>query len=183
MKPVGITGDGWWCWCTHHHVASYSGPENQQPRTGAERAERNRRKKEELVENGCAHGILVYQNGDPVGWCQYGPRDELPRLDHNRNYQSFKDQLDVERLWRITCFVVDKNHRGTGVAGRALADALDAIRKKGGGVVEAYPVKKTDQGSNYMYSGTVSMFEKAGFKTVGPLGTGRTLTVVVRKTI
>ena len=57
------------------------------------------------------------------------------------------------------------------------------MRKKGGGLVEAYPVSKTDQGSNYIYCGTVSMFKKAGFKTITPLATGRTSTVVMRRTI
>jgi len=69
------------------------------------------------------------------------------------------------------------------MAGAGLRAALEAIRKKGGGLVEAYPVSKTDQGSNYVYCGTVSMFEKAGFKTTALLATGRTSTVVMRKTI
>ena len=69
------------------------------------------------------------------------------------------------------------------MASTALKAALESIRKKGGGLVEAYPVSKTDQGSNYLYSGTVTMFEKAGFKLVAPLGEGRTTTVVVRRTI
>ncbi len=52
--------------------------------------------------------------------------------------------------------------------------ALESIKKKGGGLVEAYPVSKTDQGSNYIYCGEVSMFENVGFKTIAPLATGRT---------
>ena len=69
------------------------------------------------------------------------------------------------------------------MASLALKAALEAIRQKGGGVVEAYPVKKTDQGANYVYSGTVSMFERAGFKVIGPFGTGRTSTVVMRRDV
>ena len=69
------------------------------------------------------------------------------------------------------------------MASAALEAALEAIKRKGGGLVEAYPVSKTDQGSNYLYSGTVAMFEKAGFKVVAPLGEGRTTTVIMRRTI
>ena len=37
----------------------------------------------------------------------------------------------------------------------------------------ALPVSKSDRGSNCICSGTVSMFEKAGFNTISSLATGR----------
>ena len=176
-------GDAWWCWCTFHHVESYSAPENAQPRTRSKTAVRNRTQKETLVKNGRAHGVIVYANREPVGWCQYGPREELPRVDHSRTYRNLATTDEKKKLWRITCFVVDKNYRKSGVASTALKAALEGIRNKGGGLVEAISVSRTDQGPGYMYTGTVSMFQKAGFKTVGPFGTGRTTTVVMRRTI
>jgi len=45
--------------------------------------ERNRRDKKTLVKQGQSHGILVYAHGEPVGWCQFGPSQELPRIDNN----------------------------------------------------------------------------------------------------
>src|SRR5881628_3872598 len=128
QKP-GI-GDAWWCWCTFHHTASFS--RDNTPRTRAERAVRNRQEKKELVGRGNSHGILVYADGDPVGWCQYGSREELPRIDSNPSYRGLAPKGDVKRLWRITCFVVDRKHRRQGVASVALKGALEAIRKKGG---------------------------------------------------
>jgi len=177
-------GDGWWCWCTYHHQLSHSLAENKQLRTRAKISVRNRREKRNLVEKEQAHGIILYAKGEPIGWCQYGSKDELPRIEDRPNYR----RLNLEngpnnKLWRITCFVVDENHRRRGVASAALEAALEAIKRKGGGLVEAYPVSKTDQGSNYLYSGTVAMFEKAGFKVVAPLGEGRTTTVIMRRTI
>jgi hypothetical protein len=41
--------------------------------------------------------------------------------------------------WRITCFFVGGTHRHRGVAGAALAGALDEIERLGGGLVESYP--------------------------------------------
>jgi len=41
-------------------------------------ATRNRREKRTLVEKGQAHGVIIYENEEPVGWCQYGPKEELP---------------------------------------------------------------------------------------------------------
>jgi ribosomal protein S18 acetylase RimI-like enzyme len=176
-------GDAWWCWCTFHHVSSFSQPENKPARTREERAVGNRREKEKLVKNDQAHGVIVYAKGEPVGWCQYGPRDELSRIDHNRNYRNLAPNDQTRKLWRITCFVVDKSYRKSGVASTALKAALESIRRRGGGLVEAIPVNKTDQGPGYMYTGTVSMFERAEFKIVGPFGSGRTSTVVMRRAI
>ena len=177
-------GDGWWCWCTYHHQLSGSSVEYKQLRSRAKIADRNRREKRALVQSGQAHGIILYADGKPVGWCQYGPKDELPRIDHRPRYRRLNlEDSSGSRLWRITCFIVHENHRGRGLAGTALQAALDSIRKKGGGLVEAYPVSKSDQGSNYRYCGTVSMFEKAGFKTVAPLREGRTSTVIMRRAL
>lgn len=139
-------------------------------KTGESRAtwiKRNRREKKALVEQGRSHGILVYAQGEPVGWCQYGLREELPRIENNPKYSS----LDTGRnktLWRITCFVVQRKYRRRGVAGAALRAALTAIRDEGGGLVEAYPIKRW--GAYAEFRGTLSMFQKEGFKIVASLG-------------
>src|SRR5215469_8022492 len=131
---------GWsHCWCMHFQRARGL-PENQQLGSRAERAVRNRRQKLELVEQGRAHGILVYANGEPVGWCQFGRREELPRIDNRRKYSGLAPD-GYEKLWRITCFVVETAHRRRGIASAALKAALEAIQRNGGGLVEAYPLK------------------------------------------
>ncbi len=178
-KP-GI-GDAWWCWCTFHHTDSFTAESTARIR--AERASMNRERKKELVEKGKAHGVIVYaEDGEPVGWSQYGPREELPRMDHSRSYRGISPRSEGS-IWRITCFVVDKKYRRRGVATAALRAVLESIKNEGGGVVEAYPVSKTDQGPGYMYAGRSSMFEKAGFKKVAHLGTGRTQTVLMRRKV
>jgi len=183
FKKPGI-GDAWWCWCTFHHVSSLSLIENEPPRARAERAVRNHREMEKLVETGESHGIIVYsKEGEPIGWCQYGSSEELPRLDHSRNYKGAPPSDETKKLWRITCFVIDRNYRRQGLATFALKAALDAITKEGGGIVEAIPVDKTDQGPGYMYTGRTSTFERAGFKAVAPFGTGRTSSVLMRKSV
>ena len=159
-------------------------PKDQWLASRAMRAVRNRREKRELVECGRAHGILVYANREPVGWCQYGLREELTRIDGSSNYRGRHRNQSRISLWRITCFVVDKKHRGRGVATVALQAALESIKKKGGGLVEAYPL--IDWGTlrlseirrrghapsfgNMSTHGTIPMFQKHGFRTVGPFG-------------
>ena len=161
-------------------------PKNKWLPTRAERGVRNRREKRELVERGCAHGILVYAKGEPVGWCQYGSKEELPRLDNSRKYRGLAPEGAPDRLWRITCFAVLKKYRERGVATAALKAALEAIRKKGGGLVEAYPITRWEPRAfgNESTHGTVSMFEKEGFKTVAPFGSTRYSShVLMRRTV
>ncbi len=165
------------CWCMYHQRARPLAV-SKQLHSRVKRAARNRQRKRELVENGRSHGILVYSKGEPVGWCQYGSREELPRLDSGRGYRRLAPEDDMKRLWRITCFVVDKKYRKRGVASAALKAALEAIRNKGGGLVEAYPI--IHWGAYAEYLGTVSMFQKQGFKIVAPFGRSN---VVMRRKI
>ena len=165
------------CWCLYNHQTGTK-PESTKTPSSAKRAASNRREKRTLVENGCSHGIIVYAGGKPVGWCQYGASGELPRIDANPGYKKLSAAGEAKRLWRITCFVVDKKHRQRGVAGTALKAALAAIEQQGGGIVEAFPI--TEWGAYADYRGTLSMFQKEGFEVVGPLGKNN---VLVRRTI
>ena len=142
----------------------------------------NRRDKEALVKKGKSHAIIVYHGETPVGWCQYGTRDELPRIDAGRGYKKIGPPKTDKRLWRITCFFVDRAFRGKGVSKFALKAALGSIKSRGGGIVEAYPVvsKKMAAVAEWRWFGTPGMFEQEGFKQVGPLGN---TWVLMRKTI
>jgi GNAT superfamily N-acetyltransferase len=182
-------GHGWdHCWC----MAFQRGrrPSRKEFRTRAEVGVVNHQHKKALLDQGRAHGILVYADGEPIGWCQYGPGDELggPIGRPPAPIPSERTQL-----WRVTCFVVDRKHRRQGVAGLALRAALESIRTRGGGLVEAYPVthwshgRDASQGVMYVQgvgpvgpawggfgnvstSGVVSMFEKEGFQAVSVCG-------------
>jgi len=142
----------------------------------------NRRDKRTLVRAGRSHSILVYEGTVPVGWCQYGPPEELPRIDAGRNYRKLSPSAGNAKLWRITCFFVDRKTRGRGVATFALKAALASIKDQGGGVVEAYPVVSAKMAAvpEWRWFGTPGMFRKEGFRVVGRLGTSG---VLMRKSI
>lgn len=166
------------CWCMYYQRPR---PLSQDiPRE--ERRAMNKKDKETLVRQGRSHAILVYDGKTPVGWCQYGSKDELPRIDAGRNYRKIGSPEGAEKLWRITCFFVDKDYRGKGIAKMALKTALESIKKQGGGIVEAYPVvsKKMAAVPEWRWFGTPSMFRREGFRTVAPLGTSG---VLMRKRI
>ena len=166
------------CWCMYYQRP---GPIGTKLTTDA-RNRINRKDKEKLVRRGKSHAILVYDGATQVGWCQYGTQDELPRIDAGRNYRKIGPPAGVKKLWRITCFFVDKNHRSKGVSKAGLSAALKSIEKRGGGIVEAYPVvsEKMAAVPEWRWFGTPGMFEREGFRAVAPLGTSLTL---MRKTI
>jgi ribosomal protein S18 acetylase RimI-like enzyme len=160
------------CWCVYYQRPGPLPKSEVAGMTLEQRTDMNRRDKQELVEKRCAHGILVYSGKVPVGWCQYGPKEELPRIDAGRKYRSL-DLGREPRLWRITCFCVDRKYRDRSVASAGLSAALESILKKGGGTVEAYPV--THRGALAVWFGTVSMFRKQGFEIVAPFGKSNVL--------
>jgi GNAT superfamily N-acetyltransferase len=178
-------GNGWdACCCMHFHRLRRL-PQSEWLPTRAQRAIRNRRQKRALLESSSAHGILVYAKGKPVGWCQYGLREELPRIDNGRNYRALAPKAAAP-LWRITCFVVLKPYRRLGVATVALQAALQAIQRQGGGTVEAYPIDwwLPRAFGNESTHGTASLFKKAGFRPVARLATTRFSShVLMRKSV
>lgn len=127
-------GNGWdHCGCTAYQ--GFRAP--QRVRKWADKRDWNLNVKCDLVERGRAHGILVYAGTEPIGWCQFGPSGELPIRDDRRRSKLFPDG---DRVWKITCFCTHKDYSRQGVAGIALRASLEAIRLKGGGLVEAYPI-------------------------------------------
>ncbi len=147
-------------------------------RTMIEKAENNRTDHRNLVLSNSARGILIYHKEEPIGWCKYGTREELPRVENGRVYKTLERVPDTETLWRITCFFVDRDYRRRGVAKIALKEALGRIESEGGGIVEAYPV--TNPRAYTIWFGTVTMFEEHGFEPITSLGRS---TVLMRKRI
>jgi GNAT superfamily N-acetyltransferase len=145
--------EGGGCWCMRF----------QRSCAGRQPGEDNRARKERLVNEGRAHAALVFDGADAVAWCEYGTPEELPNIYHRTEYAAGLDTLPD---YRLTCLFVDKNRRRTGLAGVALRGALDLIARAGGGVVEAYPQDTDGQqvSASFLYSGTRSLFEEAGFR-------------------
>ena len=143
------------------------------PLESARRQDANRRDHRALLRRGHAQGILVYRDGRPVGWCQFGRREDLPRIERGRKYRATAGTLGAAPSWRITCFFVDRPFRRSGVAGLALHAALKAIRRHGGGTVEGYPA--THGKAVATWFGTVRMFEREGFTIVRPFGQSNVL--------
>ena len=150
-KHNGIFGG---CWCISFHL---------EPNEGKRGAAAYRAMKEARVREGRAHAALVFDGPEAIGWCQFGPTAELPNI---RSKKAYEEGLTKLPDWRITCFFLDRDRRGEGIAHVALKEALGEIARLGGGTVEAYPEDVTGRKTSrsFLCSGTLGMFEKAGFE-------------------
>jgi GNAT superfamily N-acetyltransferase len=137
------------CWCMGFHADD-----------AATAAAVNRERKLERVRAGTAHAALVFDGEDCVGWCQFGPPAEVPRI---KNRAAYERGLTTLPDWRIACCFVGKGHRRRGVATAALAGALDLIAGLGGGTVEGYPEPAGAVPAGFLFNGALSTYERLGF--------------------
>ena len=155
----GKTGACGGCWCQAWRIEK---GEDWKEVKGAVAKERFRNG----VLNGTTQGIIAFDGETPIGWCTFGPRDSFPRLNRARSLQC----TDSSRVWSLPCFFVARGYRGKGVAKAMLRHALEAMKEKGVEIAEGYPSKPNKEGqyiAAFSWTGTISLFEKAGFTTVG----------------
>jgi GNAT superfamily N-acetyltransferase len=154
-------GDPKWCWCAYFRIRGFDFSSGGKAR---HRSVMQAAVKDTAAE-GRAPGLVAYEGGEAVGWISIGPRDDYERLAHS----TVLKPIDDKPVWSIVCFVVGRQSRGRGVA-RALLDAgVDYARDHGATVLEAYPVDVMDGAripSANVFRGTLTMFERAGFKVV-----------------
>lgn len=144
------------CWCLYYRVTSSEFSSLR----GKERPDRLR----ELCEQDNAPGVIAYVDGSPAGWCAFGPRSEMGRLQRSRTIQ----KLDDVPVWSIVCFVVRAGYRRQGLAHQLLDAAVTDARSRRVPALEAYPVESGPGriSSAFAYVGTTSLFEAAGFRRV-----------------
>ena len=86
-----------------------------------------------------------------------------------RAYGKLALEADEVPQWRISCLFADKHRRREGLAKFALHSAMVSIRKRGGGVVEAFPLDVPGT-SHPQYTGSIKMYKREGFREVTHLG-------------
>jgi len=154
------------CWCMYWRV-----PRGE--KWEAVRGAKNRARFRKLVTTGCAHGVLAYIDGEPVGWCSFDRKPDYDRLARSPSLRT-PDAADV---WSIPCFFIKAGFRGRGVATALLAAAVRALEKRGARIVEGYPVKPSRGGgmipAAFAWTGTRSLFARAGFAPVGSRSGGK----------
>jgi len=147
------------CWCLSHRLQA---AEIEQL-GGGNREQAMRR----LCERDHPPGVVTYRDGEPVGWCNIGPRTEITRLTGSRLIRPV-DELPV---WSIVCVIVRPGHRRQGVTVHLIEGAVAYADSHGAPAVEAYPVDPSGRMDVTMaFVGTKSMFEQVGFRVIGTTG-------------
>jgi GNAT superfamily N-acetyltransferase len=115
------------------------------------------------VRSGAEPGLLAYRRGEPVAWCAVAPRDEYAALAASPKLQPIGDTAGV---WSITCYYVPKEQRRTGLMSALLGAAARHARRKGGRLLEGYPVIADSLSGCMGYTGLVPAYRRAGFRVV-----------------
>jgi len=108
-----------------------------------------------------------------VGWVGFGPRVDFQRIVSSKVIPAIDDQP----VWSIVCFAISASARGRGIGSALLAAAVDHARAAGATAIEAYPVALAPGeriAAAAVYTGTLAMFERAGFRVVADRASDRT---------
>ncbi len=114
-------------------------------------------------------GLLAYRDDDTVGWTRVVPRSTLPGVTENRALARILD--DDPAAWWVSCFVVRREHRGSGVGAALLEAAVDWAAQHGASVLDGHPVDTQGLAGTVspsaIFTGTLAMFQQAGFTEIG----------------
>jgi GNAT superfamily N-acetyltransferase len=136
-----------------------SGPVSVSAAAGVE----NKRQLRGLVDDGVVPGLVGYLGDEPVGWISLGPREDYAKLRRSRVMKP----VDDREVWTVVCTFVAKPYRGRGLQHRLLAAGVDFARSQGVRTLEAFPVDKPERShDDFMFFGSRSLYERAGFKEV-----------------
>jgi GNAT superfamily N-acetyltransferase len=133
------------------------------PRYRERPRENNKHDLEQLTRSGPAPGLIAFDGGTAVGWCELAPRADLDWLARGRYFRPV-DDLPV---WSVPCFYVRRTHRRRGVMGTLIDAAVGVAASAGAPALEAYPVDTTVPGhTRNLFLGFASVFAQRGFQVV-----------------
>lgn len=154
------------CWCMYYRKVGGTASNAV--------ANSNKQALRDLVGCGIVPGLVGSLDGEPVGWISLGPREQYLKLRRS----PIMRPVDDTTVWSIVCTYVAKAHRGQGLQHRLLRAGVDYAREQGVRMLEAYPIDKGERShDDFMYFGSRSLYERAGFREV----TRRSATRVVMR--
>lgn len=173
LRLFGPSGAQRGCWCMHWRLPSTEFEANAPPD--------NRTALRAAVDAGRPIGLLGYADGEPLAWCALAPTVDYARVLRSR----LLAPADGEHAttWSVPCVFILGGHRRRGLAGLMLHGAVRFARAAGIAELEGYPVD-TEGGRRPgdIHSGTIGLFERAGFTLHRRPSTGRRVVMRQRLT-
>ena len=154
FSPTGTWSVGRGCWCMWW-LLSHREYE-------ASKGKKTKKMMKDRVDSGEATGLLAYLDGQPIGWCSFGPRETFSRLQAPP-FKKVLARLDDTPIWSIVCFYVAPQFRRQGLNERLLKAGLEYLRGVGVEAVEGYPIDPRSNRYDKAFTGIPSTFRKAGF--------------------
>ncbi|MFH8252936.1 GNAT family N-acetyltransferase [Microbacterium sp. B2969] len=154
-------GDGRGCQCQWFMLTNAQWNQTSQPERAA--------MFEKEIAAGPPPGFVAYVDGEAAGWVRVGPRTLQPRLGRTRIIKAgTQEPFDDDSVWVVSCFVVRREHRNTGLNAKLLEVAVDYAKSSGARVIEGYPIDLAEgaKSPNDLYHGVFSTFQAAGFREV-----------------
>jgi len=139
-----------WCFCAAWWLPDWNA-------WGERSAEQNRVVREDVAADGRSDGYILYQDGQPAGWCQAGARDAFPKL--LRAYDLAPDAQTAA----VSCFFIPPALRRQGMAARLLGLVLAELRARGFARVQAFPHCGPELADDDVWTGPEALFSAAGF--------------------
>lgn len=110
------------------------------------------------IDKGNMKGFLAFDGDKCIGWLNANDWKQLKRL-----HEYVKDTIGTKKVGMPICFVIHPEYRNKGVATALLKESIADFRNQGYDAMLAIPIY-SDDFSPKLYRGTISMYEKAGFR-------------------
>ena len=110
------------------------------------------------IQEGELQGYLVFENNNPIGWCNANDR-----LNYQRLWRDF-DLIDNpdEKVCSVVCFLIHPDYRRQGISQKLLDRVIVDYSKKGYDYLESYPAKGASSSSNF--KGPIELYKRNDFE-------------------
>lgn len=113
--------------------------------------------REEMFARGIEDGYILYVNDLPTGWCQAYQRDQMPNLMNTFHF------VPNPEIWCVSCFMINPEARGQGLAHQFLAMVLEDLKTRGVKQVQAFPRCQEGLEATEVWAGPETLYNQAGF--------------------
>lgn len=147
------------CYCQYHHTNCSGEAWNER----MEVDDYNRNLALVNIRNGTMHGLLAMEGDRIIGWCCADDYQNFERLRDDQEMAQFSG-----RTAAVTCFIIDPDYRGKGIASRLLEEAVERFRGQGFDRVAGRPFQWTAHPQR-QYKGSPAMYERLGFEKISDI--------------